>query len=48
VQPAASLPLVARRAGAQVVEINPERTPLSEVADQRIAGMAAEVLPQLL
>jgi NAD-dependent deacetylase len=47
VYPAASLPLVAKRAGALVVEINPENTPLSPVADLTILGRAAEVLPEV-
>ena len=47
VYPAANLPLVARRAGAYLVEINPEPTPLSELCDQVIAGNAGEVLPLL-
>ncbi len=47
VYPAAQLPLVARRAGAYLVEINPEPTPLSELCDEAIAGRAGEVLPVL-
>jgi NAD-dependent deacetylase len=47
VYPAAGLPLVARSAGAYVVEVNPERTSLSAVADEAIAGRAGEVLPVL-
>lgn len=48
VQPAASLPLVAREAGATVVEINPQRTALSDVAHFAIIGKAGEVLPALV
>ena len=48
VHPAASLPLVAQRAGAHVVEVNPQRTPISEVADEVIADTAARALPALL
>ena len=47
VYPAANLPLVARRAGAYLVEINPEPTPLSELCDEVIVGKAGEVLPLL-
>ena len=47
VYPAAELPLVARRAGAYLVEINPEPTPLSELCDETIVGKAGEVLPLL-
>ncbi len=48
VQPAASLPLVARQAGARVVEINREATPLSPVVDASLLGPAGEILPQLV
>lgn len=49
VQPAASIPLLARHAGALVVEVNPERTPLTEaVTDVFLEGPAARVLPAIL
>jgi NAD-dependent deacetylase len=48
VYPAAGLPEIAIGAGAYVVEINPERTPLSPRVSQRIAGTAAQVLAELL
>lgn len=48
VYPAASLPLVAREAGAYVVEINPERTELSSAVDETLIGKAGEILPALL
>jgi NAD-dependent deacetylase len=48
VQPAASLPFVARAAGATLVEINPAPTPLSARADFILRGPAAVVLPQLV
>jgi NAD-dependent protein deacetylase/lipoamidase len=44
VQPAASLPLLAKRNGARLVEINPDPTPLSPLADLVIASKAAEIL----
>jgi NAD-dependent deacetylase len=48
VYPAAALPLVALRAGARVVEVNPEATPLSGQAGvTRLAGSAGVVLPAL-
>lgn len=47
VQPAASLPIIAKRAGAYVIEINPEETALSIVADCWLPGKAGEVLPEL-
>ncbi|HJU56953.1 MAG TPA: NAD-dependent deacylase [Pyrinomonadaceae bacterium] len=45
VYPAAGLPEVARAAGAYVVEVNPERTPLSDLCQEVIQGRAGEVLP---
>lgn len=48
VQPAASLPLSAMQSGATVVEINPQPTPLSELAQYNINAPAGEVLPALL
>lgn len=47
VQPAASLPLAASRAGAKIIEINLEPTPLTPHADYFIPGKAGEVLPAL-
>ena len=45
VQPAASLPLVALRRGAYVVEINPQPTPLSDAVHEVIREPAASALP---
>jgi NAD-dependent deacetylase len=45
VYPAAALPEIARDAGAYMVEINPERTPLSELCDELLQGPAGEILP---
>ena len=45
VYPAAALPEIASEAGAYTVEINPERTPLSELCDEVICGKAGEILP---
>jgi NAD-dependent deacetylase len=47
VYPAASLPEIAAAAGAYLVEINPERTPLSELCDEVLMGKAGEILPLL-
>jgi NAD-dependent deacetylase len=47
VYPAAGLPLAAKRAGAFLVEVNPEPTPLSDVCDLTLRGPAGEVLPQI-
>jgi NAD-dependent deacetylase len=48
VQPAASLPLIAKRAGATLIEINPERTPLTDHADFSFQAKSGEVLPRLI
>jgi NAD-dependent deacetylase len=48
VYPAAALPYDARAAGATVVEINPDETPLTEVADLSLRGKAGEILPSLV
>jgi len=47
VYPAAGLPVVARQAGAYLIEVNPEPTPLSEICDEVICGRAGDVLPLL-
>jgi NAD-dependent deacetylase len=47
VYPAAMLPRIARAAGAWVVEINPERTSLSDDVDERLVGRSGEVLPAI-
>ncbi len=48
VQPAASLPLVAKSAGARVVEINLEPTAISAQVDISLMGESGELLPQLI
>jgi NAD-dependent deacetylase len=48
VYPAASLPLIAKRAGAFLVEINPEETALTPGADEFIEGNSGAVLPQIV
>jgi NAD-dependent deacetylase len=48
VQPAASLPMVARTKGAYVVEVNLEPTPLTAIAHESHHGKAGEILPRLL
>jgi NAD-dependent deacetylase len=45
VYPAASIPEIARAAGSYVVEVNPERTPLSDFSDEVLVGKAGEILP---
>jgi NAD-dependent deacetylase len=49
VQPAALMPVIARQAGAKVIEINPEATPLTgSISDYLIQGKAGETLSALL
>jgi NAD-dependent deacetylase len=48
VQPAASLPLVAKGRGAAVIEVNPDPTPISHLVDVSLRGKAGEILPALL
>jgi NAD-dependent deacetylase len=48
VHPAASLPLLTRESGGVVVEVNPEPTPLTEIAASSIRGPAGQILPMLL
>jgi NAD-dependent deacetylase len=47
VWPAAELPSVAARAGARVVEVNPEPSELTHLAAAYIQGAAGDVLPRL-
>jgi NAD-dependent deacetylase len=47
VYPAATLPGIARSAGAYLVEVNPEQTPLSELCDEVLMGKAGEVLTMI-
>lgn len=47
VYPAASLPLLAQRAGAYLLEINPEPTPLTARADEFLQGPSGVLLPLL-
>ncbi|MBC8180801.1 NAD-dependent deacylase [candidate division KSB1 bacterium] len=48
VQPAASLPIEAKRAGAYVVEINFEPTVITDYVDESIIGKSGEILPSLI
>lgn len=48
VSPAAILPQVAKDAGAFLIEVNLESTPLSSMADVSMRGAAASLLPKLL
>lgn len=48
VYPAAELPGIAKRHGAFVIDVNPEPTPISELADAFLPGPCGEILPRLL
>jgi NAD-dependent deacetylase len=48
VQPAATLPLVAKQAGAVLVEVNVEETPLTPSVDYFFQGKSGEILPELV
>ncbi len=48
VYPAAGLPLIAREAGAYVVEVNVERSAIASEMSEVVLGPSGEVLPALL
>ena len=48
VHPAASLPLIAKRGGAYVVEVNISPTEITHVVDESLLGKSGEILPYLL
>ncbi len=48
VHPAASLPPLAKRSGATLVEVNVEETPISFLADFQVAAKSGEFLPLLV
>jgi NAD-dependent deacetylase len=48
VQPAASLPVIASRAGAFIVEINLEPTPLTPSTDLFLPGKSGEILSLII
>ena len=47
VYPAAQLPFMAKRAGATVIDVNPEPGPISSIADLFLQGKSGEILPAL-
>ena len=47
VQPSASFPLIVKKRGGQLVEVNVEETSLTSVVDVHLLGMAGKVLPSL-
>lgn len=48
VQPAASLPYLAARYGAKVIDVNPEPDEISQMADLFLRGPGGTVLPQVV
>jgi NAD-dependent deacetylase len=46
--PAAEVPLIAVRAGAAMIVVNAEPTPVDRLAEVVIQGKAGEVLPEIL
>ena len=48
VHPAASLPLATLRAGGTLLEVNPERTPLTASCQVSLSGPAAVIVPELV
>jgi NAD-dependent deacetylase len=48
VQPAASIPLIAKKSGALLVEINAERTQITPCVDYFLMGKSGEILPELI
>jgi NAD-dependent deacetylase len=48
VHPAASLPLIAKRNGAYVVEVNIKPTEISHLIDESLMGKAGEIMPLLV
>src|SRR5690606_17360313 len=48
VHPAAGLPLLAREAGARIVVVNPERTPIDDLAAGVLRGPAGLLVPEVL
>jgi NAD-dependent deacetylase len=48
VYPVAGFPGVAKRAGAKVIEVNPETTAITHDTDISLRGPSGDVLPQLL
>jgi NAD-dependent deacetylase len=47
VYPVAYLPQVAKENGAHVIDVNLDRTPISEIADEVFLSPAGEIIPKL-
>ena len=48
VQPAASLPIYAQRAGATLIEVNPDYSMITRHADVKLEGRSGRMLPKLV
>ena len=48
VYPAAAMPMIAKEAGATVIDVNPERDALAQTSDLFLRGPGGEVLPRLV
>jgi NAD-dependent deacetylase len=48
VYPAAMLVPLAKQWGAKVIEVNPDETPASALADASLRGPSGRILPELL
>jgi len=48
VYPAASIPYIAKDAGAALIEVNPEDTPHTDIADVFLRGPSGEILPRII
>ena len=48
VTPAATLPGLAQQHGATIIEVNPDDTPITALAEVKLMGVSGEVLPTLL
>jgi NAD-dependent deacetylase len=48
VTPAATLPTYARQAGATIIEVNPDTSMITRIADIKLDGPSGEMLPQVI
>lgn len=48
VTPAATLPSVAKHAGAKLIEVNPDTSAITRIADVKLDGASGEMLPRVV
>ena len=48
VQPAASIPYMAKQSGATIIDINPEPDGITPIADIFLQGPSGQMLPQVV